>query len=69
MLPDCYDPVYQEERRQQEWDEYADTLPVCVLCGRRLYPGDKCYTARHRTVCTGCKDELDEGEDVVEVGS
>lgn len=69
MLPDCYDPVYQEERRQQEWDEYADALPVCTLCRRRLYPGDKFRTARYQIVCTRCMDELGENEDVVEVGS
>lgn len=67
MIPDCYDPVRQEEERQREWDEYADTLPVCTLCRRRLYPGDKFHTACHWIVCTRCKDELDENEEVVEV--
>lgn len=69
QIPDCCDPVYREDCRQREWDEYADTLPVCALCDRRLHPGDKIYVARHRTVCACCKDELDENEDMVEVGS
>lgn len=69
MLPDCYDPVCQEEQRQQEWDAYADTLPVCALCHRRLYPGDKFHTAWYHVVCIACKAELDENEDLVEVGS
>ena len=68
-IPDSYDPVYQAERREAEWDEYADTLPVCALCGRMLYPGDKFHTARYQIVCTRCKDELDENEDVVEVNN
>lgn len=67
MPPDCYDPVYQEERRQAEWDRFAEHLPVCTLCRRRLYPGDKFHTACYMIVCTFCKDELDDNEDVVEV--
>lgn len=67
MIPDCYDPVYQEETRQAAWDEYADTLPTCHLCRRRLYPGDRFHVAHFFVVCTGCKEELDENEDVVEV--
>ena len=69
MIPDCYDPVFQEERRQREWDEYADTLPRCALCGKLQYPGSKIYVAGHRTVCVSCKEELDENEGVAEVGS
>ena len=68
ILPDCYDPVFQEERRQFEWDEFADTLPVCTLCKRRLYPGNKVHTASHEIVCQSCKSELDDNEDIVEVG-
>lgn len=67
MLPDCYDPVLQEDRRQAEWDEYADTLPVCMACRRRLHPGDKFHTAGYIIVCPFCKADLDENEDVVEV--
>ncbi len=67
MLPDCYDPACQEDQRQAEWDEYADTLPVCTACRRRLYPGDKFHTTGCIIVCSSCKDELDENVDVVEV--
>lgn len=66
-IPDCYDPVYQEDRRQAEWDDIAEDLPVCALCGRRLYPGDRFHTASYQIVCPRCKEELDENEDVVEV--
>lgn len=67
MIPDCYDPVYQEERRQREWDEFADELPTCHLCRRRLYPGDKFHVANFFIVCACCKEELDENEEIVEV--
>lgn len=67
QIPDCYDPVYQEERRQAQWDKYAEDLPVCTLCRRRLYPGDKFHTARFMVVCTSCTDELNENVDIVEV--
>lgn len=67
LLPDCYDPACQEDQRQLEWDEFADTLPVCTLCRRRLYPGDRFHTASHEIVCQSCKLELDDNEDIVEV--
>lgn len=66
MIPD---PAYEEERRQMEWDEFVEDLPICTLCRRRLYPGTKFHTARYQIVCTHCKEELDENEDVVEVVS
>lgn len=47
-VSDCYDPVRQEEQRQNAWDKFADTLPVCTLCHRRLYPGDKFHTASYQ---------------------
>ena len=67
LIPDCYDPVFQEERREAEWDAFADTLPVCTLCHRKLYPGDKFHTASHWIVCPRCVEELQENEDIVEV--
>lgn len=66
-LPDCYNPIAQEDRRQAEWDELADLLPVCALCRRRLYPGDKFHTASHMVVCPRCLEELNDSEDEVEV--
>ena len=66
-LPDCYDPAAQEDRRQQEWDEFSDMLPVCTLCRRRLYPGDKFHSAKHAVICPQCLEELNDNEDEVEV--
>ena len=67
MIPDCYDPVYQEERRQMELDKLLDGLPCCTICRRTLYPGDKFHTACHQIVCVTCKEQLDENEDMVEL--
>lgn len=67
MIPDCYEAYAQEERRQREWDNFADMLPTCTLCRRRLHPGEKFYTARYQIVCTRCKEELNENEDIVEL--
>lgn len=66
-IPYCYDPVYQEERRQMELDKLCDGLPCCTFCRRTLYPGDKFHMACHQIVCTSCKEELDDNEDVVEL--
>jgi hypothetical protein len=65
MIPD---PAREDEIRQAEWDAYADALPVCVLCNRRLYPGDRFHTTRCKTVCTYCLHDLEDNGDLVEVG-
>lgn len=67
MIPDCYDPVYQEEQRQMAMDKLLDSLPRCTFCRRALYPGDKFHTACYQIVCVTCKEQLDENEDMVEL--
>lgn len=67
MIPDCYEPDVQEERRQKELDDLAAILPVCVLCNQRLYPGARVHIARCRVVCSHCLEELMENEDIVEL--
>lgn len=67
MIPDCYEPYFQEEQRQKELDALADMLPVCTLCRRRLYPGARIHTACYQIICSHCKEELDENEDIVEL--
>lgn len=66
IIPDCYDPVRQEERRQKEWDAYVDQLPRCTLCGKPIFPGRKMYTARYQIVCSRCKEELEDNCEIVE---
>lgn len=67
QIPDCYDPVRQADRREEHWDNYVAQLPHCFLCSRVLYPGVKYHTAHCKTVCTSCKEELDNNVDLVEV--
>lgn len=66
-IPNCYDPVYQEDRRQMELDKLCDGLPCCTLCNRTLYPGDKIRTVHRQPVCLSCFDELTENQDIVEL--
>ena len=61
-IPDCYDPVYQEERRQAEWDRRAMRFPICDCCGARIYPGSQFYALEVRKddliVCEECASEM-----------
>lgn len=66
QIPSCYDPVFQAERRETQWDRLVDTLPVCTLCKRKLFPGDKFHTASYMIVCPRCVDELNENIEIVE---
>jgi hypothetical protein len=67
MIPDCYDPVRQEEDRQRAWDETLARCPVCALCGRIIRPGEVVHHTDRATVCAECVDELVENEGIVEV--
>lgn len=72
-LPDCYDPVYQEDRRQREWDKFVENLPVCGCCGRSVYPNSVYYELdmmiKKETiiVCEACKSDLDESERILDM--
>lgn len=35
-IPQCYDPVYQEEQRQRQWDARQQRLAKCVCCNQPL---------------------------------
>lgn len=39
QIPECYDPVYQEELRQRQWDARQLRLPKCVSCRQPLDHG------------------------------
>ena len=62
MIPDCYEPWAQEERRQRRWDVQASKLPRCELCFELLEPGDKFRVAAYRVVCLSCAEELEEAD-------
>lgn len=67
MIPDCYDPVYQEERRQREWDNTLSKCPICRLCGLRILPDLPYRFTGTTAVCATCFDDLSENEGIVEV--
>lgn len=65
-MPDCYDPVYQEERRQRKWDEHCVSALACSYCGSSvyLYPtytkiGDLIYCQRCVSRGTFFSDEIE----------
>lgn len=63
-IPDCYDPADQEDKRQAEWDKFADNLPVCGCCGRSIYTGSRYCMLNVRgeylNVCESCKDRMED---------
>jgi hypothetical protein len=66
QIPNCYDPIAQEEQRQADWDRYADKLPVCVLCRKKILPGTKVHTSGTGHICPSCFEELYENIEIVE---
>lgn len=67
MIPDCYDPVHQEEHRQRSWDYVLSKCPVCALCKRRIYPDESYHYTGRSTVCNACVSDLLDNTDTVEV--
>lgn len=61
-IPDCYDPVYQAERREAKWDAYIKPLRRCDLCHTSIYPGNRYRECFNGTVCSDCFEELSEYE-------
>lgn len=63
-LPACYDPVYQEERRQLRWDRWQAELPECDGCGGRIQPGEPFYPLQTLqgmlTICGSCLEGMAE---------
>lgn len=65
-IPDCYDPVAQEERRQARWDRLVEKLPTCALCRKKIFPGDKFHTTGCMPVCFSCVEELVDNVEILE---
>ena len=65
MIPDCYDPAFQEERRQREWDEWSAQFPECICCGHRIFPGKRYRTAFRKRICEECVAQLIDEEDLI----
>lgn len=66
IIPDCYDPVRQAERREAEWDSFIEKLPACTLCRKTMFPGEKIHIASFMIVCHSCVEELNENIEIVE---
>lgn len=70
-IPNCYDPVYQEERRQAEADRAISMRPVCACCRKSVIPGRPYYTLSIKkdlcTICEDCKGDLEESETYLEL--
>lgn len=54
QIPDCYDPVIQEEQRQAEWDAKCEAFPHCDECGGSLYPHDTYTEIGGHLYCEKC---------------
>lgn len=69
-IPDCYDPVEQEERRQAAMDRRASHFPICSCCGARIYPGGQFYELDvgkdALIVCEECASEMMDNPCIVE---
>lgn len=67
-MPDYFDPCYQEERRQAEWDAFLERCPKCSACGAAIHPGTvmRKITVKKEelTFCEDCIDELEESEEI-----
>lgn len=66
-IPDCYDPVRQEEARQASWDSFVEDLPVCSCCGHSVYPGNWYHETRQTIICGSCMEDLIDNPCWVEV--
>lgn len=67
MIPDCYDPVRQEEARQAAWDRLVENLPRCGCCGESVYPGDYYHEHLDLILCHRCFSRLEDNEYLLEV--
>ena len=69
-IPGCYDPVYQEERRQAAMDRRESHFPTCGCCGARIYPGGQFYPLAvgkdALIVCEECASEMMDNPCIVE---
>ena len=64
-IPDCYDPVRQEENRQAMADKLWKSLPKCIICGSAIFPGAVYTEAYNKPVCNDCFELLESNFDVV----
>lgn len=72
MIPDCYDPAYQEELAQRAHDAWLNTRPICKDCGRRI-ASERCLPISEygvtEYVCERCADRRMIDTDELEVSA
>lgn len=61
ILPDCYDPAAQAERRELAWDRRVEHFPTCGCCGGKIYPEEHYWQLRTLNICERCKQDMEEG--------
>lgn len=64
-IPNCYDPVVQEERRQAKIDKFLKVLPHCTICESAIFPGTLYREAFRKPVCRFCFEELKNNIEIV----
>lgn len=65
-IPDCYDPVFQEERRAFDSDRYFSRMPVCSCCEEVITPLHAYHKYLGVTVCVRCMEILNENLEISE---
>ena len=58
QIPDCYDPILQEERRQDEWDRKCSACPQCSCCGSPVLMADTYLEYGEIVLCEECVDKF-----------
>lgn len=58
MIPDCYDPVRQEETRQAAWDRFVEDLPRCGCCGEKIGPLEYYFEEANLILCVKCMNRI-----------
>ena len=54
MIPDCYDPIRQEEARQAAGDRLVENLPRCCHCNGSVYPHETYLEIDGMIYCEPC---------------
>lgn len=60
QIPDCYDPIYQAERREAEADKQREQTLPCALCDDLIFPYEKYHAVNGKAICNFCAAEIAE---------
>lgn len=69
-IPDCYDPVYQAEARESDWDSHSSRFPVCERCGAPITDFKLIHIEKHAEFyhlsCIEAMEEFNEAAEMEE---